>query len=1375
MALVMVFLFIQPSVCSAKQALQVPEVLQPWVNWVLHGQEEQLDCIPRYNDAETLLCGWPSTLDLSLNDQGGTFSQTWLIHHEMRVALPGSPDLWPREIAVDGTGGQVLLQENESPGLVLTPGRHTISGRFFWNSLPESLTIPAESGLVSLMVNQEKIEFPNLDESGELWLKNVPVEEKLENQLRIESFRRIDDAIPATILLHFTLDVSGSARQITLGPLYDPEKSTPLALESPLPAKLEQDGRLLVQVRPGQYTLTLRLRHAGPLDTLSFFKPADDFWPGEEIWSFHAQPDLRLVEIEGGASVDPLQTSMPQDWQNFPAYRILPGESLVFKEIKRGDPQPAPDQLSLDRSLWLRFDGSGYTLQDRINGVKNTRWRLDMDPAITPGRVAVDGNERLITRREASDKAGVELRNGVVNLTAVSTLKGKISTLPATGWDHDFQQVKGRLHLPPGWKLLHASGIDNIPGTWIKRWTLLDIFVVLIFTIALAKLFSKPLAGIALITLVLIYHEPGAPRYVWVALLAGYALIRYLPPGKFRKAVQIYQILAVLSLIIIAIPYSVEALRVGIYPQLARPWDSMTEHALVQEVATTPPSPASPMAALEEMSTMDEMSPEMEEMDGQREDKGLYVRKRTLSKSMASLPEPSGSRGAQVAQYDPKALTQTGPGMPGWLPFETVNFSWSGPVTRDQSVSFALIGPTTNLILAFVRVFLIIVLALGMFGLRFKTKSGFHFTNLEAFKVFALAGIMLMCPALVRSAEIPSPEMLAELQTRLLEKDECFPACSDIAGIHVAISPARLSMDLEIHTRLDAAVPVPGHAQHWLPVEVMLDDQPAQGLFRTENTLWILVPAGQHRVRMAGPVPKQNTLQIPFPIKPRSATVSAEGWITEGIHPDGALEDQLQFKRIVEQDTPQTEILETGILPPFALVERNLLLGLEWKIQTTVQRLSPTGSGVVLDIPLMKGESVITEGIRVQDGMAKISLGADETRKTWESFLAPGDSILLEHGKTSAWTEIWKVDVSPIFHLEYEGIPVILHKTGTRWYPTWHPWPGESVTLNISRPAGIDGQTLTLEKSHLVLKPGRKTTAANLLLSINSSQGGRHDILLPPDAQLQEVAINGAVQPIRQEKQKVSLPITPGHQEIKLSWMESRGMSTNFKSSPVNLGAPSVNASVDVHLPGNRWPLFTGGEQLAGPAVLFWSVIIIVFLLALGLSKTGWTPLKFHHWFLLGIGLSMSTLASGLIVAGWLIALNFREKGDSLEGQSFNLMQAGLAALTVIALGQLVFAVSSGLLGHPDMNIIGNGSNSGLLRWYQDVSAPSLPGAWVFSIPMFFYRIAMLAWALWLSFWLVGTLKWGWRQFTSPKIWAPRQPRMKKGKGPNSESSTLNP
>jgi len=273
--------------------------------------------------------------------------------------------------------------------------------------------------------------------------------------------------------------------------------------------------------------------------------------------------------------------------------------------------------------------------------------------------------------------------------------------------------------------------------------------------------------------------------------------------------------------------------------------------------------------------------------------------------------------------------------------------------------------------------------------------------------------------------------------------------------------------------------------------------------------------------------------------------------------------------------------------------------------------------------------------------------------------------------------------------------------------------------------------------------------------------------LIPDDTmRFKEITIKGKIQPVRQDARRVALPITPGHQNIEIKWLEAKDMTTRYQSSAVDLSTRSVNASVDIYPPRSRWPLFLGGEQLVGPAVLFWSVIIIIMIAAFGLAKTGWTPLRLYHWFLLGIGISMSNLAAGLIVAGWLIALGFRKKAAAFEARKFDLMQVGIAVLTIAAVSSLVFAISQGLLGHPDMNIVGNGSSSGLLRWYQDVSENTLPQAWVFSIPMFTYRIAMLAWALWISFWLVGILKWGWQHFTTPNIWKSLPPKIKKKKRP---------
>lgn len=1337
-ALVSVLLYL-PAVWAGTPPA-VPEALAPWKAWVLHGEEDRINCIPRYNNADMVRCAWPRHLEMSLEDSGGRFRQAWLVNLETWVPLPGNSRHWPGNVRVNGAPATVLEQKG-GPAVLLPPGQQVVTGAFTWSALPEHLAVPPESGLLSLTVNRTAVDFPDLDSQGRLWLKHGKRKEKIENRLKIDCFRLIDDDIPARVKIHLTLDVAGTARQVFLGPLYAPGRFTPVSLQSALPAKLEKNGAMAVQVRPGRFTVRLDLRHSGPLEHLAHTPPPSPFWPERETWSFKARPGLRLTEISGAPPVDPRQTRMPGDWHPYPAYLMEPDTALTFKEIKRGDPLPAPDQLSLERDLWLRFDGSGYTIRDRIQGKKNTRWRLEMSPAVILGTVIIDGREQLITRRKGSEKAGIELRNGQVNFRADSTVEGLPADLPATGWDHDFQAVQGRLHLPPGWKLVHAAGADTVSRTWVTQWTLLDFFIVLIFTIALAKLRSKKLAPVAFVTLVLTWHDPGAPKFIWPALLAGLALLAYLPRGRFREGVKICQGAAVLAFLAIVIPYGVHALRIGIYPQLEH--SRALAPAGGYDMATGVP---------ETLDAVREAVPVM------RKAAKAPARSKPLAASYASPPAPD----REVMQYDPKALNQTGPGLPDWQPFNTIGFGWSGPVTRDQVIRFTLIGPRTNLVLAFARVGLIILLALGMFGVRYHRGAGprIQWPGVRAVSLLVLMSMALAGP--VRAAEIPSQALLDQLRDRLLETDSCFPACADIGKAAITMEPDRLAMKLRVDSRVDAAVPLPGHAGQWLPNRVLLDGKPAGGLFREAGHLWIMVPRGRHTVTLSGPVRRQNALQIRFILLPRQLAVTAQGWSVNGVHPDGSFDPTLRFKRMEDPAHPGNAPVETGTLPGFARVERTLRLGLVWKVQTRITRLSPAGAAMAMEIPLLPGESVTTQGIRVKNRIARVSLGADQTELVWEAFLEKSGRIRLAHPDTDAWTEVWRVDVSPVFHMDYQGIPVILHKTGTRWFPTWHPWPGEAVELTLTRPQGVAGQTLTVEKSRLKLWPGRNTTRATLALSVKSSQGGQHTLTLPEEAGLQEVSVNGKVYPIRQNGRKVTLPVAPGVQQIRLSWMESRGLATRFESSRVNLGIPSVNAGTDIYLPGSRWPLFIGGEQLVGPAVLFWSVLIMTGLLALGLSRTGWAGLKFHHWFLIWIGMSMSHPGAGLLVAGWLIALDFRKKAGQLQGNHFNLVQCGLAFLTLAAMAALVFAISNGLLGHPDMNIRGNGSHSGLLRWYHDISGPVLPKAWVISIPMPAYRITMLAWALWVAFWLSDTLKWGWRRFSTPVIWKKRPPKKKK-------------
>ena len=75
------FIFVFHQLCYAAKEPYIPEPLKPWVGWVLHDKEQQLQCTPQYNDPEKLQCNWPTELILDLSDNGGKFRQSWLIHY----------------------------------------------------------------------------------------------------------------------------------------------------------------------------------------------------------------------------------------------------------------------------------------------------------------------------------------------------------------------------------------------------------------------------------------------------------------------------------------------------------------------------------------------------------------------------------------------------------------------------------------------------------------------------------------------------------------------------------------------------------------------------------------------------------------------------------------------------------------------------------------------------------------------------------------------------------------------------------------------------------------------------------------------------------------------------------------------------------------------------------------------------------------------------------------------------------------------------------------------------------------------------------------------------------------------------------------------
>jgi hypothetical protein len=1327
-----------PFAYSIEQA-GIPRLLQEWIPWVLHKQEDKT-CTLRFDDESRRYCSWPSRLVLDIAGNGAGFRQEWLIETKMLVPLPGSKKLWPESVK-DATKSVIVIDHDGIPSIWLDPGSHSLTGRFNWEQSPEYIDIPSASGLVTWKTSTS--DTPHLDKEGKLWLKGRnDIKTNELDQTSVQVFRRIQDTIPLIEDLHIILTVSGAPREITLG-LMIKDGFLPLQVTSPLPARMDKEGRLSIQAHPGQWQIDLVIRNTSPGSPEKLnMGEIDGLWPESEIWVFEASPKFRQVTVENVPSIDPSRTALPVNWLNLPAYLIKRQDTMILVEKSRGNPQTVPDRLTLSRTLWLDEKGTGLTAQDVINGTMTKGWRLNAVPEQHLGKVDVDGEAQLITKLPDSDLVGVEVRKGNISLTADSRIEqpvhGTTLTFPALGWNHPVQQLAGQLNLPPGWKLLATSGVDKAP-TWLNRWTLLDIFLVLIISFATAKILGWGRGCLALVAFIIIYHQPGSPLYLWLPLLALLAIAMKVTSKRGTTFVRTPIFVILILLLLQSIPFMIREIRIGLFPQLEKGqyFQVSTDTMSVPQKAKAP--------ELERDGAKAPSSPPSR----------MYSMQMAPSPAAKALPD----RIDKEMQIDPQAMIQTGPGLPNWR-WQSLALTWNGPVGTTQKIRLILLSPAMNCVLAFLRVGLLTLLLVEFF------RRSLHFLPLKRrlnltgtlFVYIGFTFLFQLTAPVPSAAEIPSPEILQELQDRLLASPDCRGECANLDSCRISIQGEKLHLNLTIHTVADTAVALPGDSRTFS--QILLDNAPAAGIRVESGILLLRLPKGIHQVDLEKDVQGISEVSFTFPLLPHRALATLGDWDITGLHPDGTMEKQITLKRnekkkIASQgSTGQETAVNDFKIPPFFQVERILHLGLKWTIETRITRRSH-GNIITADVPLIPGEMPTSESLYIVDRRVQVNLGAQDDSFSWQSVLQPADSVTLAASRTTDWTETWYLDVSPIWHVTTTGIPEVsqTNPAGLR-FPEFRPHPGESMTLNISRPEGVAGPTMTINTSILTVNPGMRATDNRLNFSLYASRGTRHIITLPKDSELQKVLLNDREYPLQLSGSQLTLPIQPGNQRVEIHWLNKSGVVARLYTPSVDLGLDNVNCSLHVEMPASRWILMTGGPRI-GPAVLFWGEILVIILLAFLLGRIRLTPLTTGQWLLLGLGLSQVNVVLGALVVGWLFMLGIRkDKGPTIVYESsFNLFQMVIVATTFCAGISLIYAVQKGLLGDPDMQIGGNSSFGRSLHWYQDRNSRILPQAWVLSVPLLVYRVIMLAWALWLAFSLLKWLSWGWGCFSDGGTW----------------------
>jgi hypothetical protein len=746
---------------AAEDHRDLPEALKPWAGWALWDQRD-LESPRPYHDAKQALRLWPSHLALEAEATGGRFEMDVTVFNEAWLPLPGDGDLWPVEVTANGAPLPVVTHAGK-PAVKLDKGKFHLSGKYQWQAVPQRIAIPAEIGILTLRLDGAEVASPVWDAQGFLWLKRDASTEQVDKDfLSAKSHLLIRDGIPLWLNVEMELIVAGKSREETIGHIL-PEGWRLTDFDSPLPVAVDDAGLLKAQVRSGKWTLRFtasRLDHPKEIRYAASAKPVAT----DQLVAFEAAPDFRLVEITGMPVVDVSQTQFPEEWRKHPVYRWETAGTFQMEERMRGMGLQKPEGLGIKRELWLDEDGGAFTFRDQISGQMQQIWRLDAKGNQELGSVRSGGSGQLITRNPSTGAAGVEIRQRHLELEATGRMKNE-GTQPATGWRTDAAKAEVTLNLPPGWRLFALFGADWVRGDWLTAWSLLDLFLLLVFTLAVFRLWGIGPALLAFVGFGISYHEPGAPKYVWLALLIPLALLRVVPQGWARHTVMAVKWLVVTALLLVLVPFAGKQIQQALYPQLERVPYVYRESPAIVSYQNVP--------AAKEPEGVDAFAdPFAAAPSG-----GATLKARRPSKS-------AWKKSAENLQYDLKARIQTGPGVPEWQ-WRTASYGWNGPVAEKQSVRPVLIPSGVERVISLARVLLLLGLGAVLLGAR---RPKLRIPP-------AAAMILLACLAAPSArAEFPEKEMLETMRARLTEVSDVFPHAADIPHVALTLRDRRLSM-----------------------------------------------------------------------------------------------------------------------------------------------------------------------------------------------------------------------------------------------------------------------------------------------------------------------------------------------------------------------------------------------------------------------------------------------------------------------------------------------------------------------------------------------------------------------------------------------------
>jgi hypothetical protein len=945
-------------------AQDIPPTLRGWQGWVLHDVPRH-DCPFLANQtpgADSYRCAWPGRLTLDADQDGGRFSLDVHVDAPGWVALPGDQRAWPQQVSL-GKQPATVLERHGEPMVWLTPGDYQIHGLLPWVSRPASLHVPEAIGLVTLGVDGAAVTRIERD-GGQLTLGEAASAQRAADALSLRVYRRLQDGLPATLETRLQFNITGSAREQVLGPVL-PAGFVATALDGELPARLEGDGHLRVQLRPGQWTLTLLARSVAPLQKVSVALPAAP-WPKQEIWSYADDNALRSTRVEGNAT-DAAQAGVPADWANLPAYVVDNRSGLSVEQGNRGNEGGRGDALHLQREMWLDFDGGHFSVADHLGGELRHHQRLDVSAPWQLQRASQNGDPLLVTN-DAQGHAGVELRDRRIDVAAGLRLPAHAGAVPSSGWQLPLDGIEATVHLPHGYRLLGAIGADRSNDSWAAQWSLLDLFVVALIALLAGRLLGWPWAWLSAGSLVLAQHEAMAPLWTLAAALALALLLRALPGSRLRTFAR-GGALALFALAVLwALPFTAAQLEYALHPQLEQ---SLTPRMVSAAYApppdapsldkaragmpppprrATPPAPPAPSAEAQRLPLPPPGLPAVSEMSANAvQASPRALQSATVTGSLVTVSQMMG------AERDNRTVIQAGAGTPQWNEGNNYRLGWSGPVTPQQTTRL-VIAPAWLVRLMRVLMVGLLAVVLGRLAMNlWRPLRGRWMPSRGAGVAGAALLAIALLPTGARAQTLPDPSLLNQLRSRLTEAPKCAPQCAEVAQAQLQVNGAVLDVELEAHAGAAVALPLPAPDAAMPLIDVSLDGHANPALLRDDGQLLVRLDRGVHRFSLRYRLDGVESAALHFALPPQRIAFIGPGWSLEGVDAGRMLGDSVTLRR-VQTAADGKQLPTTQSFPPYVRLTRSIGLGLDWIVLNRVERIAPQEGGFSISLPLLPGE-----------------------------------------------------------------------------------------------------------------------------------------------------------------------------------------------------------------------------------------------------------------------------------------------------------------------------------------------------------------------------------------------------------------------------------